>query len=370
MASESPAPSDSPLSIISSDPFATEADGNKLSTMPPTKRRKLGESAICSLTPPKLLDEVSISSDSSGDVPHSPNHQRNEEDEIHEQVTVCRWAECNAGDLINMDNLVAHIHEYHVETRSKKYICEWNDCGRKNMPHPSAYALKAHMRSHTKEKPFYCELPECDRSFTRSDALQKHYRTVHETEALRPSDPIPKSMQSSNKTSKQKSISKTQRQLEEEVSSTPVDGMSTKSIGCTTPYPSELGFTAMEEDTRPKELYRLLRRQVHWAEEEAEILQYSCHVLEDLRKKEWLEKEILLDQALKVDINWQERRRIVLSQHSELPSVGTKIRGERAVSKKFISTKFDYSSPGPTTQIKGQPVEREAAAVLASLQKS
>ena len=33
---------------------------------------------------------------------------------------------------------------------------------------------------------------ECDRSFTRSDALAKHMRTVHETEALRPSDPVPK----------------------------------------------------------------------------------------------------------------------------------------------------------------------------------
>jgi hypothetical protein len=34
---------------------------------------------------------------------------------------------------------------------------------------------------------------ECDRSFTRSDALTKYMRTVHETEALRPSDPVPKS---------------------------------------------------------------------------------------------------------------------------------------------------------------------------------
>ena len=48
------------------------------------------------------------------------------------------------------------------------------------------------MRSHTKEKPFFCVLPECDRSFTRSDALAKHMRTVHETEALRPSDPVPR----------------------------------------------------------------------------------------------------------------------------------------------------------------------------------
>lgn len=37
-----------------------------------------------------------------------------------------------------------------------------------------------------------CQVPECDRSFTRSDALAKHMRTVHETEALRPSDPVPR----------------------------------------------------------------------------------------------------------------------------------------------------------------------------------
>ena len=38
----------------------------------------------------------------------------------------------------------------------------------------------------------YLPALECDEAFTRSDALAKHTRAVHETEALRSSDPVPK----------------------------------------------------------------------------------------------------------------------------------------------------------------------------------
>lgn len=63
------------------------------------------------------------------------------------------------GDLGDMDALVEHIHKDHIGARQKKYACEWEDCNRKGMPHASGYALRAHMRSHTREKPFYCALP-------------------------------------------------------------------------------------------------------------------------------------------------------------------------------------------------------------------
>ncbi len=95
-------------------------------------------------------------------------------------------------NLLTLTDLVVHINNVHVVARQKKFYCQWQGCVRMGTPHTSAYALKAHMRSHTKEKPFFCVLPECDRSFTRSDALAKHMRTVHETEALRPSDPVPR----------------------------------------------------------------------------------------------------------------------------------------------------------------------------------
>jgi hypothetical protein len=113
--------------------------------------------------------DADISSDTEGSVPGSPHIAGQGgipilEDEDgplggKEQVSACRWDGCDAGELGNMDLLVKHLHEEHIHARQKKYSCEWSDCNRKGQPHASGYALRAHMRSHTREKPFYCTLP-------------------------------------------------------------------------------------------------------------------------------------------------------------------------------------------------------------------
>ena len=165
---DSPA-DDSPLSSMSSseDEFPDEVT-EVMDDGPPTKRLKI--TAARSNTPSAaaqdhdadsdLLDGMSdVSSDTDGDVPSSPVNARQDEDDFQEQITVCAWEGCRTGDMGNMDKLVEHIHNDHIESRQKKYTCEWVGCSRKSMPHASGYALKAHMRSHTREKPFYCYLP-------------------------------------------------------------------------------------------------------------------------------------------------------------------------------------------------------------------
>ena len=171
----------STLSILSSEDFADEfgqmSDDDDLRqeplAMPPAKRQRTGPASelrastsqfnLTSEHEEHREEESDISSDTSGDIPNSPVngvHQTQEDDPtLQEQVTICRWEGCAAGDLGDMDRLVAHIHDIHVGTRQKRYACEWMGCNRKGQLHASGYALKAHMRSHTREKPFYCLLP-------------------------------------------------------------------------------------------------------------------------------------------------------------------------------------------------------------------
>lgn len=131
--------------------------------MPPTKRQRTGQFSYRA-TPvgTSSYDPGEISSDSEGSIPTSPWSSglvQEDDREVQEQITVCRWLSCHAGDLGNMDALVQHLHDDHIGIRQKNYRCEWEGCQRIGLNHASGYALRAHMRSHTREKPFFCTLP-------------------------------------------------------------------------------------------------------------------------------------------------------------------------------------------------------------------
>ena len=77
--------------------------------------------------------------------------------------------------------------EYGVGRSSK----ECGECGRR---FAKAAHLLRHARSHAHEKPFSC--PTCDKAFARTDALQRHERTVHAVKRLhREEDDSPETLQ-------------------------------------------------------------------------------------------------------------------------------------------------------------------------------
>ncbi|KAJ5637571.1 Zinc fingerC2H2 [Penicillium lividum] len=332
---------DSPGSPLSSVGTADDSDHESVkqesrahsptaSNMPPSKRRRTGGvaswdrntplSSIQDDAPPPASPTASISSDSSGDVPNSPSLMgllgHNQDDDYSgqsgDQVTVCRWDGCVIGDLGNMDGLVQHLHHEHIGSRQKRYSCEWIDCTRKGQTHASAYALRAHMRSHTREKPFYCTLPECDRNFTRSDALTKHMRSVHEIDSLRqaetksnagaaPSTPASKLQRIRLK------LSHPSKEFGAE-GDTPHDHIISMSAAppldpdaddnMMPEYGPELGFEDSELNMPPHDLYRLLRRQIFWAENEGSQLRSQWDEIRPLRERAWLEKEAILDDLI------------------------------------------------------------------------
>ncbi|KAH9015105.1 hypothetical protein EDB84DRAFT_795125 [Lactarius hengduanensis] len=124
-------------------------------------------------------------------------------------VVTCQWEDCGAA-FDDLSTFIRHLHEGaprfpllgfltppkrpdhsltsadHIGVHKSNYTCEWATCTRRGLPQTSRFALISHLRSHTGEKPFTCELPECDKSFTRSDALAKHMRLQHNVEAGAP----------------------------------------------------------------------------------------------------------------------------------------------------------------------------------------
>lgn len=170
-------------------------------------------------------------------------------------------------------------------------------------------------------------------------------RTVHETEALRPSDPVPKH-HSSNPQNKAQRLRLTLKGLapangangqatgEGSASGSMKDPLSAVKSNASNPnspgigppngqsaadieyehnnvtyeqsmtgqwerhFPPDVQFLQEEMDLPPAQLYALLKAQVKWATEDGEDLRATVEQLEKTREQEWVRKELLVENVL------------------------------------------------------------------------
>lgn len=152
---------------------------------------------------------------------------------------------------------------------------------------------------------------ECDRNFTRSDALTKHMRSVHEIDSLKSADtksnvgatPGPSAGTPASKLQRIRLKLSTPRESDglhpthpdaiisaaSAAEATDPDDMTMPELG------PELGFDEHELSLDPRELYRLLRRQIFWAERESVKLRAEWEETRPKRENAWRQKNHVFD---------------------------------------------------------------------------
>lgn len=231
---------------------------------------------------------------------------------------------------------------------------------------------------------------ECDKSFTRSDALSKHMRTVHEPEPARGSvfvDPPHPKVRGSSKDKPPTNGSTLPNKkpppqdlvgvpthdedgnpidpspISDNITYIPAHHPITGQPGFMIHYPPDIHFTAYESAINADHLMRVLRRQIAWASKEGEQLKVEVDELEKIKKEEWLRKEVLVEAVLEGELSNADRKGLLqrvdrqVEQAMEAdtqPAKALPWKGEKPL---WLRRKRNHDLQAPPPPMNGTPQE-------------
>jgi len=99
------------------------------------------------------------------------------------------------------------------------------------------------------------------------------------------------------------------------------------------PLPASLSFTPAEAMLPRQQLFRLLRRQIHWATQEETELAQELDALERQRREEWLAKELVMENLLEASFRRANKMGVFGEQSGDQsgePSRGSAIERKKS----------------------------------------
>ena len=122
-------------------------------------------------------------------------------------------------------------------------------------------------------------------------------------------------------------------------------------------YPADIHFTTFESAVEADHLMRMLRRQIAWAEQEADQLKRETAELEKVKREEWMLKEVLLEAVMAAELSRADREGM-------LQQVDARV--EEAMEKDIEpAQRLTWNGPNPLKrQRKSLRIDREAKSAV------